>query len=278
MSKYHKILGLPNDASEKDIKKAYRKLAMQFHPDTSKEDTDKFHKIKDAYEFLLLNKDYNFDSNEPITREDNKIFLRKYNKWVTQEEYENLQKSVEDYRKQKQSFEDNRANIEFEELKKSKVYRAFNYVAGIGLLFIILLLIDNYKKPIISDATINSVTTNYKGYHPVTTIQYQIKNNYEHSFSYYGRKRNFITEGTKIKLHKTPIFRFDSQFITNYYIFFNKKNYNDFHIPLIFFFLVTIILAFVLKGATPLYYFALNTVVFGIPSLIGLFLIYALFN
>lgn len=34
---YYKILEVPRDATEKDIKKAYRKLALIWHPDKNKE-------------------------------------------------------------------------------------------------------------------------------------------------------------------------------------------------------------------------------------------------
>jgi molecular chaperone DnaJ len=32
---YYEVLGVPKEASEKDIKSSYRKLAMQYHPDRS---------------------------------------------------------------------------------------------------------------------------------------------------------------------------------------------------------------------------------------------------
>jgi len=52
---YYKILGLDKNASEKDIKAAYRKLARQYHPDLNPNDTEankKFQQINEANEVL----------------------------------------------------------------------------------------------------------------------------------------------------------------------------------------------------------------------------------
>ena len=52
---FYEILGVAKNASEEDIKKAYRKLAMKHHPDRnpdSKGAEDKFKEAKEAYEML----------------------------------------------------------------------------------------------------------------------------------------------------------------------------------------------------------------------------------
>jgi curved DNA-binding protein len=53
---YYKILGLSNNASQDEIKKAYRKLAMQYHPDRNhgKEEwaNEKFKEINEAFSVL----------------------------------------------------------------------------------------------------------------------------------------------------------------------------------------------------------------------------------
>ncbi len=54
---YYEILGVPKNASDEDIKKAYRKLAMKHHPDrnqgdASKDAEEKFKEAKEAYEML----------------------------------------------------------------------------------------------------------------------------------------------------------------------------------------------------------------------------------
>lgn len=52
---YYQLLGVKKDASKEDIKKAYRKLAMKYHPDHTKGDKaaeEKFKKISEAYAVL----------------------------------------------------------------------------------------------------------------------------------------------------------------------------------------------------------------------------------
>ncbi len=52
---YYSLLGIDRKASEDEIKKAYRKLAMKYHPDRNKEDKnaeDKFKAVNEAYEIL----------------------------------------------------------------------------------------------------------------------------------------------------------------------------------------------------------------------------------
>jgi molecular chaperone DnaJ len=52
---YYKVLDVPKNATEAEIKKAYRRLAMKFHPDRNPDDVDagdKFKEAKEAYEVL----------------------------------------------------------------------------------------------------------------------------------------------------------------------------------------------------------------------------------
>ncbi|XP_034640627.1 dnaJ homolog subfamily A member 3, mitochondrial isoform X3 [Trachemys scripta elegans] len=53
---YYQILGVPRNAPQKEIKKAYYQLAKKYHPDTNKDDPkakEKFSQLAEAYEYIM---------------------------------------------------------------------------------------------------------------------------------------------------------------------------------------------------------------------------------
>lgn len=52
MADYYSTLGLPKGASAEDIKRAYRRLAHQYHPDKGQGDEQRFKEVSEAYQVL----------------------------------------------------------------------------------------------------------------------------------------------------------------------------------------------------------------------------------
>ena len=71
MTDYYKTLGLEKDCNENDIKCAYKKLAMKYHPDKNIENKEeaekKFKEISEAYEVLSdTQKKYEYDNGRTV--------------------------------------------------------------------------------------------------------------------------------------------------------------------------------------------------------------------
>ena len=95
----YEILGVSRDASEKEIKEAFYKLAKKFHPDNNKSDKDavkKFQEISSAYECLMSNKGFKNSSgqvkakrydyrHENPERPKNYNYSDNYMKWAQQQ-------------------------------------------------------------------------------------------------------------------------------------------------------------------------------------------------
>lgn len=74
---YYDILGVPRNASQEDIKKAYRALAKKYHPDVSSDPnaSDKFKEINEAYQTLGdVNKRASYDMSFNNIRQENNYY------------------------------------------------------------------------------------------------------------------------------------------------------------------------------------------------------------
>lgn len=86
---YYKILGVDKNATQEDIKKAYRKLARKLHPDLNPDDKEAERKFKEINE-----------ANEVLSNPENRAKYDKYGEhWKHGEEYEKAQQQ-----RQRQSY------------------------------------------------------------------------------------------------------------------------------------------------------------------------------
>lgn len=86
MKDYYYFLGVPKDASSEDIKKAYRKLSLKYHPDKNENDEyflKRFQEIHEAYETLTnkesrINYDFNIKNTNAPSRSNLPPFIKAF--------------------------------------------------------------------------------------------------------------------------------------------------------------------------------------------------------
>lgn len=103
MKDYYQILGIGSQASDAEIKKAYRKLAVKYHPDKNPVDsTDElFKEINEAYEVLSdPEKKHRYDSGEnilkspPTTQHRDPAYHRRARPYAAPQKKDNLQREL----------------------------------------------------------------------------------------------------------------------------------------------------------------------------------------
>ncbi len=109
---YYRVLGLRQGASDDEIKKAYRRKAMEFHPDRnqSPDAQEIFIKITEAYEYLTTHPHGRNISEEEVKRN--------YQAWVDYRQAE-ARKRAEAY-----------ARATYAEFRKSQVYKSTTIIDG----------------------------------------------------------------------------------------------------------------------------------------------------
>ena len=118
---YHRILGIKQNATDDEIKKAYRRKAMEYHPDrnSSPDSQEMFIRVTEAYEYLMSH-----PYRRNITEEE---IMRNYQAWIDYRR-EEARRRAEAY-----------AKASYSEFRKSPVYRSTTVIDGtIVLLGLIL--------------------------------------------------------------------------------------------------------------------------------------------
>lgn len=109
---YYRILGLKQGASDEDIRKAYRRKAMQYHPDRndSPQAHEMFIRVTEAYEYLTSH-----PHGRNITEEET---IRNYKAWAEYRQAE-ARKRAEAY-----------ARATYTEFRRSPVYKSTTHIDG----------------------------------------------------------------------------------------------------------------------------------------------------
>ncbi len=156
---YYEKFGLKENATEKDIQVAYRKLALKYHPDKNGGEAkfdNIFKQINEIYETLSdTTKRQSYDHKLRIEREDEANRSNEKSKYTQREYSTDATTATKEYPKKRE--------YEFE--IPSKVKNFFNTIIGWGITLFILFILTNISKWFSNSAhQTNSYDTNSQYY------------------------------------------------------------------------------------------------------------------
>ena len=134
MNKYYKILGLPNQSDKKLVKRAYRRLAMKYHPDKNddRKANEKFILINEAYAKIM---DESAHQNTWNTYQNEKVKAK-------EEELKKRMQWAKKYAQYKKDQEERIAEITYNKIQHSALGWIYPLISWVCIGFAFLLFLD----------------------------------------------------------------------------------------------------------------------------------------
>lgn len=165
-SKYYKVLDLPDGASAVEIKKAFRKLAMQYHPDRNPDPKANLHFIRltEAYEILLNQRSIPSSggfSHSAHTRPTS--YRSTSGKSHAQKTFEERVRMAKERTRQQQIRNEQRKTQFFNALTSGIRWRIYTWTVFFSTLFAVALIFDQFLPHHIEDQIASHYTESYSG-------------------------------------------------------------------------------------------------------------------
>jgi len=197
MKNYYKILNIDRYATNQQVKKAYRELALKFHPDkTNVPDAhQKFTEINEAYQILgreESRENYNFIFDY---EQLNKRRIKDDSTFTTVSDWgQEVKRKARQYRRPAY------AKNEDEDIDLRPYVKSVRVVSMLSFLFTFLVILDYFLPKITYDQTIQSKLTTYKSTNTIViaTEDFQFPLSYSYA--------KLIHSGDKATISLSPIF------------------------------------------------------------------------
>ncbi len=198
MKDYYKILNIDRHASDQQIKKAYRELALKFHPDKSKFENahQKFTEINEAYQILgrkNSRENYNFIFDY---EQLNQMRVRTESTFTTVSDWgEEVKRKARQYRSPAY------ARNEEDDIDLRPYVKSVRVVSILSFLFTFLVILDYFLPKTTYEQTVQTKLTTYKSTNSIViaTEDFQFPLGYTYS--------KLIHSGDKATISLSPIFR-----------------------------------------------------------------------